>query len=294
MEHGAEFKLEYNKKVELINEWLDEIVPKAEGDCAKLWEAVRYSLFAGGKRIRPVIAMAVCEMLDGDAQQVMPFACAIELIHTYSLIHDDLPSMDDDDLRRGMPTCHKKFDEATAILAGDALQSLAFDLMSRSEINPIIVLECIRTVATAAGGDGMVGGQILDMAGCGDNADLHNKMNNLKTGALIMASAWVGALVGKASMEDYKPIGIYAQNLGIAFQVKDDILDVEGSAEKLGKATGHDKELDKFTYVNMLGLDKAKEYLLQLTDYCKDEIAVFGEKSFFLQDLATYLYEREN
>jgi len=294
MEHEAEFKLEYNKKLEKVNQWLDEIVPKAEGDCKELYEAVRYSLFAGGKRIRPVIAMAVCEMLGGDVDQVMPFACAIELIHTYSLIHDDLPSMDNDDLRRGKPTCHKQFDEATAILAGDALQSMAFELMSRSEINPIIVLECIRTVATAAGGDGMVGGQILDMAGCSDDADLHNKMNNLKTGALIMASAWVGALVGKASMEDYRPIGIYAQNLGLAFQVKDDILDVEGSAEKLGKATGHDDEMEKFTYVSMLGLDKAKEYLLQLTDYCKDEIAVFGEKSFFLQDLATYLYEREN
>lgn len=294
MEHEAEFKLEYNKKLEKVNQWLDEIVPKAEGDCKELYEAIRYSLFAGGKRIRPVIAMAVCEMLGGDVDQVMPFACAIELIHTYSLIHDDLPSMDDDDLRRGKPTCHKQFDEAAAILAGDALQSMAFELMARSEINPIIVLECIRTVATAAGGDGMVGGQILDMAGCGDDADLHNKMNNLKTGALIMASAWVGALVGKASMEDYRPIGIYAQNLGIAFQVKDDILDVEGSAEKLGKATGHDDEMDKFTYVKMMGLEKAKEYLLQLTDYCKDEIAVFGEKSFFLQDLATYLYEREN
>ncbi|MDD4688677.1 MAG: polyprenyl synthetase family protein [Eubacteriales bacterium] len=293
MEHEAEFLLEYNQKVELINEWLENVVPQAEGDCIALYKALRYSLFAGGKRIRPVIAMAVCEMLGGDVEQVMPFACAIELIHTYSLIHDDLPAMDNDDLRRGQPTCHKKFDEATAILVGDALQALAFEIMSRSEINPIIVLECIRTVATAAGGDGMVGGQIRDIGGCED-AELHNKMNNLKTGALIMASAWMGALVGKAAIEDYRPIGIYAQSLGIAFQVKDDILDVEGNAEKLGKKTGQDSVTDKITYVSHMGLDRAKDYLLELTDNCKDEIAIFGEKSFFLQDLATYLYERDN
>lgn len=294
MEHEAEFKLEYNKKLEKINQWLESVVPKAEGDCKALYEAMRYSLFAGGKRIRPVIAMAVSEMLGEDTDKVMPFACAIELIHTYSLIHDDLPAMDNDDLRRGKPTCHKQFDEATAILAGDTLQTLAFELMARSEINPNIVLECIRTVAAAAGGDGMAGGQILDMAGCGDDQRLHTKMNSLKTGALIMASAWVGALVGQASMEDYSPIGIYARNLGLAFQVKDDILDVEGSTEKLGKETGHDSKTDKITYVNRLGLDGAKAYLLELTDNCKDEIAYFGEKSFFLQDLATYLYEREN
>lgn len=289
-----EFLEQYHEKVDVVNEWLENLLPKAEGPQARLYEAMRYSVMAGGKRIRPVIAMAVCEMVGGNTEQVMPFACAIELLHTYSLIHDDLPSMDNDDLRRGMPTCHKKFGEATAVLAGDCLQSLAFEIMARSEINPALVTECIRTVALSVGGEGMAGGQMMDMEGCCGDASKHQKMNLLKTGALIMASAWMGAIVGGADISRYSAIGSYARSIGTAFQIKDDILDVEGSAALLGKATGADEKQDKHTYVSMLGLEGAKKLLLQLTDDAKDEIAVFGEKSFFLQDLAEYLYSRES
>lgn len=289
-----QFQEEYKKKQEYVNNWLETVMPKAEGDQKEVFEAMRYSLFANGKRVRPVIAMAICELVEGNIDQIMPFACGIEMIHTYSLIHDDLPAMDDDDMRRGGPSCHKQFDEATAILAGDALQAFAFEIMSRADIKPQLAMEAIRTVALASGAEGMVGGQIMDMKGCDGDAVLHQKMNTLKTGALIMSSAWVGAIVGEADMAQYQAIGSYAKNLGLAFQVKDDILDVEGNTELLGKNTGNDKKQDKYTYVTLLGLDGAKRLLLELTDNAKDEIAIFGEKSFFLQDLADYLYHREN
>lgn len=288
-----EFLDQYKEMQERVNKWLKAVMPKEEGPQKELFEAMRYSLFASGKRIRPIIAMAVCEMVGGNVDQVMPYACAIELIHTQSLIHDDLPAMDDDDLRRGNPTCHKKFNEATAILAGDALISFAFELMARAEVTPELSLEAIRTVAIASGGEGMVGGQVLDMKGCDGDPIEHQKMNSLKTGAMIMASAWVGAIIGGADMSDYQAIGKYAKNLGIAFQVKDDILDVEGNSEMMGKNTGNDEKQDKYTYVNLLGIQGAKDLLLELTDNAKDEIAVFGEDSFFLQDLAEYLYNRE-
>ncbi len=284
---------EYNKKKDYVNRWLEDVMPDAKGEQKEIYEAMRYSLFAGGKRIRPVLAMAVCEMLGRDVENVMPFACAIEMIHTYSLIHDDLPAMDNDDFRRGIPTCHKKFGEATAILAGDALQSYAFEVMTKATVKPQIALEAIGTVALAIGAEGMVGGQIMDIKGCKGDIKLQRKMNMLKTGALIMCSACVGAIIGEADIEQYKAIGNYAKNIGLAFQIKDDILDIEGNASIMGKSTGNDEKQDKCTYVNLLGIDGAKKLLSKLTASAKEEIGYFKEQSNFLKELADYLYNRE-
>ena len=257
-----EFKEIYDAKRAKVEEYLHKIMDSVK-DNFKIKEAMEYSLFAGGKRIRPVLAMSVCEMLGGKEERVMPFACALELIHTYSLIHDDLPCMDDDDLRRGMPTSHKKFGEDMALLTGDALQALAFEIMAQSDENPLIILECIRTVAVAAGISGMCGGQELDLSGLRDTAEQLERINLLKTGALIAASCWVGAIVAGCDVEQMKKIGSYAKNIGLAFQVKDDILDIAGTREGIGKTTGTDSRKGIQTYASLLGLEDAEKLLEQ-------------------------------
>ncbi|MDR1101923.1 MAG: polyprenyl synthetase family protein, partial [Clostridiales bacterium] len=243
--------MEFNEMMEAklvrVEEYLRNVM-KSVRDDLKVREAMEYSLFAGGKRIRPILAMSVCEMLGGDDMKMMPFACAIELIHTYSLIHDDLPCMDNDDMRRGKQSCHVKFGEAIALLAGDALQSLAFEVMAQAEEEPKIILECIRTISVATGISGMVGGQELDLFGARETAEHLQKINLLKTGALIAAACWIGAIVAGADLVEYKKIGGYAKNIGLAFQVKDDILDVTGTREEVGKTVGSDATRNKQTF----------------------------------------------
>ena len=287
-----DFYAELAEKGKKATEWLEAVFENSVKGPDRLVESMRYSALSDGKRIRPVISMAVCEMLGGEAADVMPFACGIELIHAYSLIHDDLPALDNDDMRRGKPTNHIAFDEATAILSGDALQALAFDVMSQSALPPMLTMECIRTVAIAAGSEGMAGGQVCDMQGT-KTLEEYSKMCNKKTGALIMASAVVGALAGRADIEQYQAIGSYAKNIGLAFQLKDDILDKTGDSAVLGKATGSDEKAHKYTFVDFLGIEKAEQLLEELVESAKFDVHVFGEKSYFLQDLANYIAQRE-
>lgn len=288
------FKQQLELKADLVNEWLHKSLPPAREEQKLLYDAMHYSLFAGGKRLRPILAMAVCEMLGGDVNHVLPFGCGIELVHTASLIHDDLPCMDDDDLRRSLPTCHKKWGEAAALLAGDALPMLAFEIMSASEASSTIVRECMHTIAVASGAGGMLGGQIMDIDGSECDSERHHKMNTLKTASLFMASAWVGAIVGAAPAQDYEAIGNYAKKFGIAFQVVDDLLDVIGTSEQIGKDTGSDKKTGKYTYVDSLGIDGAREYAENLIEEAKFDVTHFGAKSFFLQNLANYILTRSN
>ena len=264
----------------------------------RLLDSMEYSLLAGGKRLRPVLCRAVAAMFGADKTQVMPFASAIECIHSYSLVHDDLPAMDDDDLRRGKPSNHKAFDEATAILAGDGLLTEAFVLMTETAENipASSVLKALNTMAVAAGSGGMVGGQQLDMDFTGrEDVSLEElqKMHAMKTGALIRCSCESGAILGGASAEDVERIRTYGANIGAAFQIVDDILDETGTEEELGKPVGSDIEQGKNTYPSMLGIDKSRELAQQLVDDAVEQLSAFdGAEAQFLRKLAQYIVDR--
>jgi len=265
----------------------------------KLEEAVLYAVHNGGKRIRPVLAYASAQTLGGSLEDADAAACAVELIHAYSLVHDDLPAMDDDDLRRGQPTCHVRYDEATAILAGDALQSLAFEILADSPVaraNPANAMDMILTLARAAGWQGMVGGQSLDIEGAGTSMTEEDlaSMHRLKTGALINASIRLGALAtGKASDEQLQSLGVFADRIGLAFQVKDDILDVEGDTAVLGKTQGKDESMNKPTYSSLLGVDGARKCMQTLFDEGINALSVFGDRADKLTAIAAYIIERK-
>jgi geranylgeranyl diphosphate synthase type II len=272
--------------------------PRAELE--RLYAAMRYSVFNGGKRVRPLLAYAACEALGGSAQQADGAACAVELIHAYSLVHDDLPAMDDDDLRRGQPTTHIAFDDATAILAGDGLQSLAFAVLASPEHNPQsaeIRLSMFQALAHAAGPAGMVGGQAIDLGSVGQQLQQPalETMHRHKTGALIEASVRLGALAsGRADAAALAALRIYARAIGLAFQVQDDILDVESDTATLGKTQGKDEAHDKPTYPALLGLDNAKAYALELRDQALRAVANLGESAEPLRALARYIVERRS
>lgn len=277
-------------------------VLKTSGKPDRLLEAMSYALMAGGKRIRPILCLAAAETIDGDPQEVMPAACALEMVHTYSLIHDDLPAMDDDDMRRGQPTCHKAFDEATAILAGDALLTLAFQMLSSMATNDhnrqqaFKWLRVIQLISHAAGYCGMIQGQMLDMAS--ERKDLTlaelKSMHRLKTGALIEASVSCGAeLVGVNSTQIHM-LENYAQKIGLAFQVTDDILNVEGDPEIMGKAVGTDERRRKTTYPALLGLAESKEFAAQLIKDALRALDAFDRKADPLRAIARYIGERNH
>ena len=272
--------------------------PRAELE--RLYQAMRYSVMNGGKRVRPLLAYAACEALDGDLAQADGAACAVELIHAYSLVHDDLPAMDDDELRRGQPTTHIAFDEACAILAGDGLQTLAFEALASDAHNPAdaaLRLSMFTILARAAGGAGMVGGQAIDLESVGHKIDQQalETMHRHKTGALIEAAVRLGALAsGKADAERLDALNRYAQAVGLAFQVQDDILDVESDTATLGKTQGKDEAHDKPTYPALLGLDAAKAYALSLRDQAISALTGFGESAAPLRALADYIVERRN
>ena len=271
-----DFNEEFADKQQVVEGWLENVIINDRRP-EKITEAIQYAVLQGGKRIRPIIAMAVCEMVGGKQEDVMPFACAIELIHAYSLVHDDLPPVDNDDERRGKPSCHKKYGEAQAIFVGNTIHSLAFEIMSQSELTPILILECIKTVALAAGGEGMDGGQFLDISGSA-SLEEYTKMCTMKTGALIMASALVGALAGGVDMEQYTAIGKFAKNIGMAFQIKDDIMDSQ-----------EENESGDNMITNFIGVEEAETLLSGLIEEAKMDIHSFGEKSYFLQDLANFI-----
>lgn len=257
-----------------------------------LYEAMRYSLLAGGKRIRPVLVLEFCRVCGGDWQKALPFAAAIEMVHTYSLIHDDLPCMDNDDYRRGRLTNHKVYGEAQAVLAGDALLTAAFDTAASAQADPRIVTRIIRILAGCAGEKGMVGGQILDIEGEGKklSAQEVHTIHTLKTGALITAACCMGAAAADATQEQMRSARAYATAIGLAFQIRDDMLDVLGDAKKLGKATGMD--VNKSTFVSIYGLDRCRSWIAEENDRAMEALECFEDTSF-LRVLTQMLASRE-
>ena len=282
----------------LINDSLREIINHIQSH-ERLVSAVKYSLMAGGKRLRPILCLAACEAVSGKYDQAVSAACALEMIHTYSLIHDDLPAMDDDKLRRGKQTCHIKYDEATAILAGDALLTYAFQILSSNDSGTQEQagdwIAVINKISIAAGIQGMVEGQIRDVISEGIRLSLSQleKIHLLKTGALIKSSVSSGAILGNATSGMMKQLDIYAENIGLAFQITDDILNVEGDPRVLGKETGTDINRGKNTYPALLGVTKSKELIKEKINNALQAIDNFDSKSEPLRAIANYIIERK-
>jgi geranylgeranyl diphosphate synthase type II len=285
----------------LVDEALDRYLPSADELPRSLHKSMRYSVFAGGKRVRPILLLAACEAVGGDIDRAMPAACAMEMIHTYSLIHDDLPAMDDDDFRRGNPTNHKVFGEAIAILAGDALLTEAFILLSNPENMGGTVaarlLPVVHEISRCAGSRGMVGGQVVDMEseGKGD-IDLATVqyIHTHKTGALIKASVKAGAILGGADGARLDAITRYGETIGLAFQIADDILDIEGTTEEIGKDAGSDEARGKATYPAVVGLAEAKRRAGELVEMALDALSAFHEKADPLREIARYVVNRKS
>ena len=291
----------YQKRCQTrVDTALEQLFQAPRTELERLYQAMRYSVMNGGKRVRPLLVYAACDTLEGDLERADGAACAVELIHAYSLVHDDLPAMDDDDLRRGQPTTHKAFDEASAILAGDALQSLAFGVLADRRRNPQDAetrLQMIELLSQAAGPAGMVGGQAIDLGSVGLQLDQQalEVMHRHKTGALIEASVALGALASGSTDElALKALLQYARAIGLAFQVQDDILDVESDTATLGKTQGKDEAHDKPTYPALLGLDAAKDYALELRDQALHVLRPFGNSAEPLRELARYIVERRS
>lgn len=289
------FKRAMEEKKKRVEECLKNCIKREQGVPGIIYEAMEYSLFAGGKRLRPILVMAGCELCGGDVSRVMPLACAVELIHTYSLIHDDLPAMDNDDYRRGKPTSHRVFGDGIAVLAGDGLLNYAFEVML--DLYPLDGgnLKAVKEIARAAGVTGMIGGQVMDLHYEGKRAGIDElkEMHLRKTGALICASLLAGALSAGCSDAECENIQKCGKNLGLAFQIRDDILDVIGKEETLGKNVGSDASKSKSTYVSVLGLDELIRLVKKLIDEAKESLAAFGEKAEFLIKLADSLIDRE-
>ena len=295
-------------KKEIVDSALEEYIPSRPDSSGEgvfptsLQKAIQYSLFAGGKRIRPILSMAAFETVGGRGDGILPFACALEMIHTYSLIHDDLPALDNDDYRRGKPTCHKVFGEAIGILAGDALLTEAFNLMTNQALQARflhdggLVLDVINEVAQASGMLGMVGGQVLDIESEGKEVGLPTLqyIHTHKTGALILVSVRVGAKLGGASEDDLKGLTRYGERIGLAFQIADDILNVEGKAALLGKKTGSDLSRGKATYPSLMGLEESKRRAEELVGLAVDAIHSFGPEAEPLRAIARFILSREN
>lgn len=290
------------KKKNLVNRYL-EIILQSFDQKRELIMAMAHSLMAGGKRLRPILAMAAAQACGKDYQPALPVCCAIEMVHTYSLIHDDLPAMDNDDLRRGLPTCHKKFSEATAILAGDALLTHAFYILSQPELNFKIYpddqtrIKLMATLSKAAGIQGMVEGQMLDIQSYSSDQEdtlAHlKKIHTLKTGRMITASVEAGAISVGADNEKIASLVVYAEKIGTAFQVADDILNIEGDPDVMGKAAGSDALNDKMTFPAIIGLDESKKYAKELVNGAIESISKFTESARPLREIATYIINRD-
>ncbi len=282
-----------------VDRALERQIPPANRDPIRLHAAMRYAVLGPGKRVRPVLVYATGQALDTPLEELDASAVAVELIHAYSLIHDDLPAMDDDDLRRGRPTCHREFDEATAILAGDALQALAFSAIADCEkitVPPPRRIEMLRALAHASGSEGMAGGQAMDLAAVGNHLTLAEleKMHLYKTGALIRASVQLGYLASQIDDGDIaRRLDRYARCVGLAFQVHDDILDVEGETAVIGKPQGSDSDQNKPTYPNILGMDEAKKTAQSLCDEAIACLEHLGPSADILRQLADYIVNRD-
>ena len=293
---------QFNDYKKLVDDHLLDFLPNVDNKSISLYESMKYSLTAGGKRLRPVLLLAACEFAGGNVYDAIPYACAIEYIHTYSLIHDDLPAMDNDDLRRGLPTNHKVYGEALAILAGDGLLTSAFEAINKdmmlyfdSAEKMTQRIKASYEISKGAGCRGMVAGQVSDIE-C-ENVQCSNEMLEYihinKTGALIASAVRAGLYLGKPDQEMLTNMNRYAENLGLAFQIADDILDVIGNPDELGKATGSDEKKKKNTYTSINGLDASKKRLAQLTENAVDAIAPYYDNAEFFRDLVLDLAERK-
>lgn len=279
-----------------VEEALEVALPQQDGPETRVVEAMRYSLFAGGKRLRPILCLAASEAVGGDPKAAMPAGCALEMIHTYSLIHDDLPAMDDDDLRRGKPTNHKVFGEAIAILAGDGLLTEAFVLLSDyNSLLPERAVQVIGVIAEAASYRGMVGGQVVDILSQNKRADLETvqQMHSRKTAALIAAATESGALAGKGSEAQVAALARYGRAIGLAFQIADDILDIEGDTELLGKTTGADEARGKVTYPAAVGLERSRQAANEMVNDALAALEGFDDRANPLRSLANYIITRK-
>ncbi len=293
-----DLKTYLDEKRAMVEEALGGIFPAPEGPAADITRAMAYSLFAGGKRLRPILCMAGAEAVGGEGQDVLPVACAIELIHTYSLIHDDLPVMDNDDMRRGKPTNHKVFGEAMALLAGDGLLTEAFHVMTRADfenrVKPRALLTVIGLIAKAAGYGGMVGGQVVDIQSEGKEVDLSvvEFIHTHKTAAMIAASVSSGAILVGAEEDQVKALTSYGQDIGLAFQVYDDLLDIEGDSRELGKNVGSDARQGKITYPTVAGLNRSREIQGELVERAIESLKPFDHRADPLRHIARYIIER--
>ena len=296
---------ELSKRAKQFNKVMCSFLPKEEGMQKTIYAAMNYSLLAGGKRLRPILMEETYRMFssvyetENERDVIESFMSAIEMIHTYSLIHDDLPAMDDDDLRRGKPTCHKQYDEATAILAGDGLLTRAFEVLASDKtwVDPVVRCELISLLGNAAGMHGMVAGQMLDLMSEGDlELSLTDivRLQALKTGRLLVFACEAGAVLGKASFEERQALKAYAADLGLAFQITDDILDIEGSVEKMGKNLRKDVKAGKATYVSVVGVDAAKKKAKELIAHAIEMLKPFGDKADLLRDLALFILTRDH
>ena len=287
------FRLRYDTYRGAVEEYLGGLFA-SDKPYGRLQEAMRYSLMAGGKRVRPVMALAFCDLMGGEWRRAIPFGCALELVHTYSLIHDDLPCMDDDDLRRGKPTCHKVYGEAMAVLAGDALQAEAFRLAATAPgVSDRQRAEAALVLSRAAGADGMVAGQTLDLLGLGRSRGELELLHSLKTGAMIQGAAELGCVAAGADSRRREQAAEYARHIGLAFQVRDDILDVVADQQELGKTVGSDRRDGKTTFVDLLGLEDCEALVAQETARAKAAIADLPGCEFLL-NLAERLADRRN
>jgi len=295
-----DIKAYLTKKREVVDKALDLLVPPAKTFPPKVFEAMRYSLFAGGKRVRPILTIASAEALGAKTTGLLPIAGALELIHTYSLIHDDLPAMDDDDFRRGRPTCHKVYGEAIAILAGDGLLNRAFEVLSDprrlKSVTALRLMAITREISMASGVFGMVGGQVVDMESEGKDVDLPTLeyIHTHKTGALIRASVRAGAIYAKASEKRLKALTRYGERVGLAFQIADDILDIVGSQEEIGKDVGSDLKKGKKTFPSFYGLEESRMRAKEVSEQALAALKDFDRKADPLRELAKYIVTRVN
>lgn len=289
----------FKEYISIINSKLDSFVPACTYGEPVVCDAMKYSLGIGGKRIRPVLLLEFCRVCGGDVEKALPLAAALEMIHTYSLIHDDLPCMDNDDMRRGMPSCHIRYGEEYALLAGDGLLTRAFGVIAESDLakeNPACAVKAVALLSELAGVNGMIGGQTVDLKNEGKNASLETLeiMDRLKTGALIVSAGRLGCLAAGADDEKTRAAVTFCEKIGHAFQIVDDILDVTGDEKLLGKPIGSDGECGKSTYVSLLGLEKSREYAARLTKEAIEALDAFGEAAALLKEIAAMLVERKN
>ncbi len=294
---STNFEEVWSERRELIEEALKKELHEGRELDATLTKSMEYSLMAGGKRLRPILLMAAADACGKDGRAFITSACALEMIHTYSLIHDDLPAMDDDNLRRGKPTNHVKFGAGMATLAGDGLLTMAFEVLTREKnVRPETILSVIREVSVAAGTSGMVGGQAIDLESEGRRIDLTclRRMHMGKTGALFRAALRTGAILAGASEKELAALTQYAEAFGLAFQITDDILDVTGSEAEIGKPIGSDRRNEKSTYVTLTSLARAQELADEAIESALSAVEIFGEKASFLQDLVRFLSHRRS